>query len=317
MSVSIDETREISDSIMIESFVTQIYRHIFSRDPDPEGLYSHSNSLRRRLSEEQIGRFVLSAVTSPEGVNKLLGRMLINKLSADQDLTQPPVSAVVSLGSHCYTAGLLERFGLRHSSWPFDWIFSSPSMVAHCLKDRFETFLDKSYYDPVPATERGPHGEGHCEHIFYKRKFGIRHIFNHHDPLIDAEYEMYVRRTQRLLSLLESDVRKLLLLVVRRFNKSEYEAVSAALVETGKNYELIYVSVEAPDPGRLTAEAEIKKPNPTDTLISLSPVSTLGGLAFTDWTDELPIVKYLFKQNISQHLNIKSAESIKYQNKKL
>lgn len=48
----------------------------------------------------------------------------------------------ISLGSFCLTARFLEGHGLREFKCPFDWGFSSPRIVRHCIKDDFKAFLD-------------------------------------------------------------------------------------------------------------------------------------------------------------------------------
>ena len=54
--------------------------------------------------------------------------------------------SVTSLGSLCTAARWIEEEGLRTGSDPFDWIYSSPAMVRHCLKDDSKAFLDRSKY---------------------------------------------------------------------------------------------------------------------------------------------------------------------------
>ncbi|WP_317453914.1 DUF1796 family putative cysteine peptidase [Klebsiella quasipneumoniae] len=56
------------------------------------------------------------------------------------------VKHIVSLGSHCLTSWTLKKFNLKKISLPFDWIFSCPAMVIDCLRDDFQTFLDKNEY---------------------------------------------------------------------------------------------------------------------------------------------------------------------------
>ena len=54
------------------------------------------------------------------------------------------ITHVLSLGSACFTARFMERHGLRRHAGPFDWVFSSPTMVEHCVADDFASFLDRS-----------------------------------------------------------------------------------------------------------------------------------------------------------------------------
>ena len=44
-------------------------------------------------------------------------------------------SHVMSVGPTCISAMALQKAGLRTSATPLDWIFSSPAMIEHCLRD--------------------------------------------------------------------------------------------------------------------------------------------------------------------------------------
>lgn len=97
-----------------------------------------------------------------------------------------------SLGSLCFSSQLLKGNGLKSCSYPFDWIFSSPSMVLECIEDDFRTFLDKSYY-----ISRGPK---QCGHSLYRVN-----MFNHHNPLKNSDdYSYYQRCVDRFRVLLAS-----------------------------------------------------------------------------------------------------------------
>ena len=50
----------------------------------------------------------------------------------------------ISIGPYCSSADILKDNGLRNSSYPFDYIFSSLEMVKHCINDRFKIFLDNA-----------------------------------------------------------------------------------------------------------------------------------------------------------------------------
>lgn len=41
----------------------------------------------------------------------------------------------ISIGPYFSSADLLKYSGLRNSSYPFDYIFSSLEMVKHCIND--------------------------------------------------------------------------------------------------------------------------------------------------------------------------------------
>ena len=123
----------------------------------------------------------------------------------------------ISIGPYCCSAEILKNNGLVNSAYPFDYIFSSLEMVTHCINDRFNIFLDKTYYkcSSPPMTQ----------HLFYSkfidteilRKHHIasnrpdiandmtnREIFAHHNLLVNDVYLSFVRRCERLLSLIDN-----------------------------------------------------------------------------------------------------------------
>lgn len=112
-----------------------------------------------------------------------------------------PFKHIVSLGTHCYTASALKRQGWKRFSGPFDWIFSTPAMVRHCIEDEFKTFLDRSLYDPVPVEERIDPSYYRCHHRFYREAFGVEYVFNHHDVWTDEGYRYLQRCVARFLAI--------------------------------------------------------------------------------------------------------------------
>ena len=121
----------------------------------------------------------------------------------------------ISIGPFCATAQNIKDCGQRKFAYPFDWAFSSLEIVKHCLDDRFEIFLDKSYYT------KGFH-ENATQHTYYHKLMDtevlnkrLRHTNNkpaleadflHHDNLIrdNERYECYIRRCNRLLELIDN-----------------------------------------------------------------------------------------------------------------
>jgi hypothetical protein len=119
-----------------------------------------------------------------------------------------PVEHVLSLGALCFTAAFMQKHRLRPFAGPFDWLFSSPRMVAHCIEDRFRTFLDASQYTCLHAGKAG--------HRLYGpmvRGGGGDVIFNHHNPALPQDYQHFRRAAARFMAQLSAPGHKLLLLV--------------------------------------------------------------------------------------------------------
>lgn len=106
----------------------------------------------------------------------------------------PPKAAFVPSGQNCNCAWYLKATGARKSSLPFDWIFSSPQILAHCLRDDFRVFLDRTFIEPTDSGAAG-HARYHAR------------LFAHRSPLADAEaYRYYERCVDRFRALFRSEV---------------------------------------------------------------------------------------------------------------
>jgi hypothetical protein len=100
----------------------------------------------------------------------------------------------VSIGENCSTAWYLKELNLKNSSYPFDWIFSSPAVVEHCIETDFLHYLNKSQM--YESTDKK-----HAGHSLYHTS-----MFNHRSPLkSDEDYEYYVRCCERFRLLMASD----------------------------------------------------------------------------------------------------------------
>ena len=149
-------------------------------------------------------------------------------------------SQAVSIGTFCHSAQILKELGYRIFSGPFDWIFCNPAALSHILNDNFTTFLDRSYYCPVPESERTVAGANLCEHLYYKQNFGVHHLFNHHQPNEDPDYLHYVQAVNEFKSTLASPKTTLLYMVsYRAIPIEQYFELSRALDQYGGNYRFL------------------------------------------------------------------------------
>jgi len=126
----------------------------------------------------------------------------------------------ISIGPYCYTADLLKKNNLRFNAYPFDWIFSSLEMVEHCIRDRFQTFLNKDYLVSPPGglgskTQHTVYAKYlHTDILITYSNRGKNIpkseyllpddiVFNHHD-LLGKDYNTFVRRCDRFMDLIDS-----------------------------------------------------------------------------------------------------------------
>ena len=129
---------------------------------------------------------------------------------------------VLSVGSTCLTAHVLGTWGVRRFASPFDWLFTTPEVVAHVVASDGEALLDPlqlfkvenggakvahALYTPMllDATRR-------CSNHRRVNKQGV--IFNHHDPMTIADDRAYFTRALcRLRAALASPLPKLCILI--------------------------------------------------------------------------------------------------------
>lgn len=189
-------------------------------------------TLGRGPSEEEVGFYLrlreghgdpgwmgasLRILTaSPEFMARMRAPVEAATLGTAADGDAAPMRHAVSLGTHCYASWLLGDMGLRRSSSPFDWLFSSPALIRHCLEDDFATLLDPAHHEQF-----GVHRQ--ALHRFYNRGFGTEAppmgeppLFFHHNPTTEDDHARLVRGVARFRRLLDSPDEKLFLMVVAR-----------------------------------------------------------------------------------------------------
>jgi hypothetical protein len=149
---------------------------------------------------------------------------------------------VLSIGSLCQTAWQIQNAGLRKFSGPFDWIFSSPYLVADCLEDDFRTYLDRSSYVRGDSdTQWSPRK--------YVERFGQRVMFNHHNMMIDDDYNKIRRAVDRFRDVLGSTQSKTFVLMTPS-GLLDHLGFNPALATFGKfttNYRMLVVGVRDSD----------------------------------------------------------------------
>lgn len=148
----------------------------------------------------------------------------------------------ISLGSFCHAAAVIRQCGFRKFSGPFDWIFSSPEVTIHALQDNFEKYLDPAQYEPVPEDKRVVADANLCDHRFYRDKFGLRHMFNHHLPTEPRDYSYLQRCVERFRSAIGDPAPKLFLLVTHQpVTETRFQALIAALDAFSNEYLLLVI----------------------------------------------------------------------------
>ena len=283
------------ETLDAKRYVAFLYREIFGREPDAEGFLAHVTYLEREKTIAAAESLLHRFLSSPEACSALGPRLFGQNIGGPR-YSDDPVSFVVGLGTHCYTGAMLNRQQLRQFSGPFDWLFSNLGMVAHCLDDDFKTFLDPQYFRPVPAEERrdGP-TVNLCDHTYYLQHFGQRFVFNHTDPTSDKGWDYLKRCVDRMRSVLSSPDKKMFVCVTLKgaYSSTLIMSVFDAIARRTKRFELLCIVVEKPD---VKAVMPVVEPIALATgarVFLQIPLSELGGTAFANPIDELPLVRLL------------------------
>ena len=120
----------------------------------------------------------------------------------------------ISFGSRCHTSAFLKRNNLKKESYPFDWIYSNLNLILDCLKTNFKYFLDKQYYSIHDENSKLQ------THLLYYPNGTT--MFNHHNPLLEKDYNYFKRCICRLYNILKSDEKKLFMIIVDENEYNEY-----------------------------------------------------------------------------------------------
>ncbi|MGY8919800.1 MAG: DUF1796 family putative cysteine peptidase [Flavobacteriales bacterium] len=113
----------------------------------------------------------------------------------------------ISFGEYCITSSYLKKTNNKTNTYPYDWIFSSPEIVLHSIKNDFDSFLDKDQIYQLDKKRAG--------HSLYHSR-----MFNHKSPLkSEMNYDYYVRAVNRLKDVLKNQTNCVFVITV--INESE------------------------------------------------------------------------------------------------
>lgn len=189
-------------------------------------------------------------------------------------------------------AQVLKETGLRTWSGPFDWVFSSPAMVRHCLADDFATLLDPAEYRPTQLHERPAPDACLCSHRAYARDFGIVAVFNHHDPASRSADHRFlqegVRRLRAALARADADNR-FYLLASRPTSDAAILDLAEELARHGPSHHLHVIQMVegfAPEAGDVPVVKRVAHGRANLTWLRLATASPSTGIRFADPSDD-------------------------------
>ncbi len=271
--------------------VAALYRELVGRDADEPGLHEYARRLRAGTPGLTVPAIVHDIVSSEEAGRVRIGAVLAEAGRVARARRGAGALPVVSLGTHCYTAALLKSAALKTASYPFDWVFGSPEMVAHCLRDDFATFLDRRYYAYVePERRRDGPDVNLCDHTLYRDEYGVRFVFNHRNPLEDGDYAYLSRCVERFRTLARHGRATFLLATHDAMHwERGFELVSAAVRSYAPASRLVYVVVTERE-GRIVPSARLAEERQGHSLIELSAGSRWHPLYFANPLDDMAVL---------------------------
>ena len=268
--------------------VDALYRGILGRPPEREALRSTGEWLESHGLAQNLAGMVESFVVSPEFRGRVNATGFLTEAPAPHWPDRPAYRHVVSLGSNCYASQMLKAQKLKRYSGPFDWVFSSVPMVEHCLRDDFRTLLDRAQMEALPEQ---PHAIGleRSENAFYRDRFGVAKMFNHHDMTLDADYDYLRRCVERVRGVLRRDEPTLYLLVLRDRPDCLAEVLSlgAALREIAPHADLLAVDVTHPASASLSFGMQALHESDGRLVMRYVPTSQMRPLWFDDSFDDM------------------------------
>jgi hypothetical protein len=186
------------------------------------------------------------------------------------------INYVVSFGTLCVTSFLIKKSGMKKCSYPFDWIFSSPTIINDCIDTDFKLFLDREQYIDHPS------GKDKCGHKTYNTC-----MFNHIDVRITENYDYLTRCVERFRNLLKNNNNKLFILTYVRFKekldkkyKDEIFKLNKILDKNTTNYHILVINClqTGKQNTEITKEDNI-------TYIEMETISSCNGVEFIDKQD--------------------------------
>ena len=145
---------------------------------------------------------------------------------------------IISLGFRCSSAAILKRMGLKHESFPFDWLISRLSVIRHCMETDFTEFLNLSNYQRKYSNtyEMADSRNGFIcdEHLMVNLYYQPEDqsdpentykwylAMNHHNILEQKDTEYYERCVQRYRELMTFDEPKIYLHICPLITMEKY-----------------------------------------------------------------------------------------------
>jgi hypothetical protein len=169
---------------------------------------------------------------------------------------------IFSLGYRCSSAGILKSLGIKHESYPFDWLVSRLPIIEHCIQTDFKEFLNSNHY--ICKTGMTNHytsldissrqficDEKICYNNYYEQctipeyylpspicktndAYGYKLMMNHHT--IQTHHEYFARCVERWNRNIKTQSRKLSLYIHPAIFYDQFLSIKSQLIEDIRNF---------------------------------------------------------------------------------
>lgn len=167
-----------------------------------------------------------------------------------ENISTPPLPEykIISLGYRCSVAGILKKLGLKHESFPFDWLVSRLPVIKDCIKDDFEEFLRLDNYQ-MKYAQTFAHmntfsgfvcNEHMLANMYYQpsqnrdpiNAYQLRLAMNHHNIVENTkDYEYYHRCVDRFRRELDSPTSKMFVHISPLFTIDDYHEYGDTIIQ--------------------------------------------------------------------------------------
>ena len=272
--------------------VDAIFREMLGRPADPYGLASYGVFLEGMGLVTALPKMVTALMEGPEFNRRMSMRVLRGVgMPGGRLVNGRKIAHVVSLGTHCLTGFYLKESGYKRYSLPFDWLFSSPETVLHCLEDDFETMLDPGYYISMGHLRHD--GEPGAEHVFYRDRHRVTAMFTHRDPTNEEDRLYFVRAVERFRRVMASGEPKLFVMIVRPGYDAPktFAALSEKLRAMTADSAFICIQLEHPTRRPGCHSMRLLREDGDHALYGFQPSAPELGVGFDEIADDLAILR--------------------------
>lgn len=199
-------------------------------------------------------------------------------------------SKIISIGTFCAAAAHLKAAGLRDAAYPFDWLFTNPSLVADCIEDGFKIFMNQEYLNPIDNGTK-------CRHEFYQSRYpmGSAAVFNHHNPSCEphrSHFQRAITRFNTVIYSLRSPVLLFMMFNEKSFGTQYYHDFQR--IEQATNGAAVFVLIVAQSYSEPRGYVKILNHQGGITVAQISVYSNiLDGMLFEDKADSSAVVDFL------------------------